>query len=423
MYFLLTTLGCKVNQYESSRLHAEMERLGYLPASDTETADIFILNSCTVTENSDKKARQLINSVKRKNPRAIIVLTGCFPQAFPESAKNLGADIICGTAQRKEIPLLIDKFIKTRDSIEKIMPCPDAYEEFGTFSPNSHKTRMFIKIQDGCDNNCAYCVIPHARGNPRSRSLDSVKEEALAAAEAGYKEIVLTGINLTKYGGSDFDLCDAVSAVSEYAERIRLSSVEPDMLTDRILENLSREKKLCPHFHISLQSGSDSVLRRMGRHYTAGEYYEKARKIRLFFGDGTALTTDMITGFPGETEEEFSQSLDFARKVNFSKIHVFPFSARGKTPAASMENQIPESVRRERRSRLIQVAGEMRGNFFDAQVGKTLSVLVEKRTSSNEVFGHADNYTPVKVLSRTAKQNDILRVIIKEAGEEFCTGI
>ncbi|MDR2532585.1 MAG: tRNA (N(6)-L-threonylcarbamoyladenosine(37)-C(2))-methylthiotransferase MtaB [Oscillospiraceae bacterium] len=424
MHFLLTTLGCKVNQYESSGLSAELERFGFKPAFGIESAAIFILNSCTVTENSDKKTRQLLNSARSKNPRVITVLTGCFPQAFPEKARELGADIICGTSKRSELLALILSFMETRAAIDKITDLPDTYEEFSVFStdkdfsPNSGRTRAFIKIQDGCDCNCAYCIVPKARGNPRSRPPDSIRAEAEAAAGAGYKELVLTGINLTKY---EFGLYEAVSIAAQFAERVRLSSVEPDLLTDALLEKLAQIKKLCPHFHLSLQSGSDSILKRMGRRYTADEYYKKVQKIRSLFKT-PAFTTDMMTGFPGETEEEFVESLGFARKAGFSKIHVFPFSARAGTAAASMENQVPENIRRERRNRLLSAADEMRREFLTAQIGRTLSVLVEKRTSADEVFGHAENYTPVKILSKTAQKNDILSVTVIKAENGFCVG-
>ena len=420
MYFLLTTLGCKVNQYESGVISAEMKKHGFSLAPDAESADIFILNSCTVTENSDRKARRLINSAKSKKPGIITVLTGCFPQAFPDAARVLGADIICGTGERKTLPLLIDVFIREHREVERIKPCPDVYEDFTEFNTNSDKTRAFIKIQDGCDNNCAYCVIPRARGKPRSRPLESVRAEALAAVDSGHKEIVLTGINLTKY----FDLCGAVNAVSEYAERVRLSSVEPDLLGDSLLERLSLEKKLCPHFHMSLQSGSDGVLKRMGRRYTAREYYERVLKIRSLFkgSNEISFTTDIIVGFPGETDEEFNESLEFVQKTNFSKIHVFPFSARPGTPAASMLNQVPDCVKNERRGKMLKAADELRRCFLAAQAGGVLSVLVEKRTSPGEVFGHARNYAPVKILSENAMRNEILNVKIIEAGNGVCIG-
>jgi threonylcarbamoyladenosine tRNA methylthiotransferase MtaB len=411
MHFILTTLGCKVNQYESSGLSVKLAGLGFLPASGVESADVFIVNSCTVTGNSDRKTRRLLAAAKQKNPRVITVLTGCFPQAYPDEAKKLGADITCGTAQRAELPALIEQFVKNRIAIENISELPDVYEEFCGFNPSSARTRAFIKIQDGCDCGCAYCVVPRARGTPRSRPLADVSAEADASARAGYKEIVLTGINLTKY---EHGLSRAVSAVAEFSKvrRVRLSSVEPDLLTDEMLEALALEKKLCPHFHMSLQSGSDSVLARMRRRYTADEYYQKVQKIRHLFGDNCALTTDIITGFPGETEQEFRESLDFARKVGFSKIHVFPFSTRSGTPAASMKNQVPDCIKRERRDIFLQAAEEMQSAFLSAQVGRRLSVLVEK-----ENFGHAENYVPVKIIG-DAKRNEIINAKIIKKGEQ-----
>jgi threonylcarbamoyladenosine tRNA methylthiotransferase MtaB len=413
MQFLLTTLGCKVNQYESSGLSALLTGLGFLPVSDAALADVFIVNSCTVTENSDRKTRRLLSSAKQKNPHVITVLTGCFPQAYPEKARELGADITCGTAQRAELPILITQFMQNRAVTVKIAELPDTYEEFSGFNANSGRTRAFIKIQDGCDCDCAYCIVPKARGKSRSRSLESICAEAGLAVKAGYKEFVLTGVNLTKY---EHGLDRAVSLVAGFSEvrRVRLSSVEPDLLSDALLEKLALEKKLCPHFHLSLQSGSDGVLERMGRRYTAENYYEKVQKIRSLFAENCALTTDIIVGFPGETEAEFAESLDFARKAGFAKIHVFPFSKRPGTSAASMENQVSDGIKRERRDRLLQAAEEMRSAFLNAQIGKTLNVLIEK-----ENFGHAENYTPVKITGKTARRNEILSVKITAAGDGF----
>jgi threonylcarbamoyladenosine tRNA methylthiotransferase MtaB len=334
-------------------------------------------------------------------------LTGCFPQAYPEAAGKLGANIICGTAHRAELPALIERFLKTRTVIEQIAPLPDVYEEF-TAGVSTKRTRAFIKIQDGCNAHCAYCIVPKARGTPRSRPIDDIRREARAVAESGYKEAVITGINLTLHD----DLCGAVSTVAEYAGRVRLSSVEPDLLSDEMLENLAKIKNLCPHFHLSLQSGSDGVLKRMGRRYTVGEYYKKVQKIRLLWGENVALTTDMMTGFPAETEEEFTESLAFARKINFSKIHVFPFSVRTGTLAAEMENQVSELVKRERRDRLLEAAEKMRSEFLKSQIGKTLKVLIEK-----ENFGHAENYAPVKIIGNV-KRNEIINVKITKKGEQ-----
>jgi threonylcarbamoyladenosine tRNA methylthiotransferase MtaB len=412
MQFILTTLGCKTNQYESGLISGELISLGFTPAASLDTADVFILNSCTVTEAADKKTRQLLNSAKNKNPDIITVLTGCMPQANPEKAQNLDADVTCGTSKRKELPSLIEKFIKTRTVINKIEILPDIYEDFGVFNSVTGRTRAFIKIQDGCDQNCAYCIVPKARGIPRSRSLESIETEVKAAKKAGYKEIVLTGINLTKHN----DLCRAAELAAENTERVRLSSVEPDLLTDEMLKRLSNIKNLCPHFHLSLQSGSNSVLKRMGRHYTADDYYIKIQKIRSLFGDETAFTTDIIVGFPGETDYEFEESINFTRKINFSKIHVFPFSKRSGTLAAVMENQVPESIKRIRRDEFIKTADKMREEFLKAQNGKILSVLTEK-----ENFGHAENYVPVKV--KTNKRNEILNVKITGANNQFCEGI
>ena len=431
MQFLLTTLGCKVNQYESAVISASLERFGFTPAPVITQADVFIVNSCTVTEAATAKTRRLINSAKRKNPRLITVLAGCFPQAYPDVAKNLAADIICGVSEREQLPTLINTFAQSRTAIEQIGSVDNIYQDFSLHdslsTPQITRTRAFIKIQDGCDCNCAYCIVPTARGNPRSRPLESISREARAMVEVGYKEIVLTGINLAKHE----DFCGAVLAVAEsaksaesadYTLRIRLSSLEPDLLTRPLLEKLATVPHLCPHFHLSLQSGSEGVLNRMGRRYTAAEYYEKVQLIREFFPNNTAFTTDMMTGFPGETDDEFAESLAFARKIGFAKIHVFPFSPRPGTRAAEMPLQIPEPLKLERRDRLMQTADDLRREFFTAQIGKTLQVLVEKRTSPDSVFGHSENYTPVKITSRDAEKNTFLHVKITEIGDKFCAG-
>jgi threonylcarbamoyladenosine tRNA methylthiotransferase MtaB len=405
MQFILTTLGCKTNWYEAAALSGVLGELGFSSVSSFETAGVFILNSCTLTENSDRKTRQLLAAAKRRNPQMITVLTGCFPQAYPEKAKMLGADVVCGTSRRAELPALILEFMKTRTAIERIAPHSDVYEELNSFA-FGERTRAFIKIQDGCDCDCAYCIVPAARGRPRSRPLSSVRAEAEASAAAGFKEIVLTGINLAKHP----DLCSAVEAAAEHAARVRLSSLEPDLLTDDMLRRLALVKNLCPHFHLSLQSGSTSVLERMGRRYTADEYMALMQRIRLFFGDRAAFTTDMMVGFPGETDEEFLESLALARLAGFAKIHVFPFSPRPGTPAAVMDGQVPGRIKRERRDRLLTVAEELRNEFLDAQIGKTLSVLIEQGG-----FGHAENYAPVKVLGNT-QQNEIINVKIINKG-------
>jgi len=408
MQFILTTLGCKTNRYEGTALSAELIRLGMTPAASLETADIFIVNSCTLTENSDRKTRRLLAAAKRINPHIITILTGCMPQVYPEKAAVLAANITTGTSERQELPSLITQFIKSRTAINKIAPLSDIYEEFSAGSA-SERTRAFIKIQDGCDCNCTYCIVPAARGKPRSRPLDSVRAEALASVAAGYKEIVLTGINLAKHT----DLCAVVEIAAQHAERVRLSSLEPDLLTDEMLERLSKTANLCPHFHLSLQSGSDSVLKRMGRRYTSDDYTRTIKNIRSLFGTDCTFTTDMITGFPGETEQEFSESLCFARQIGFSIIHVFPFSPRPGTTAALMTGQVPRDIMRDRRDKLLAVADELRAVFLGRQIGRTFNVLVEK-----DNFGYTENYAPVKIIGGKYKQNDIIKTKIINKGDK-----
>lgn len=423
MRFTIKTFGCKVNQYESIGIATAMRKAGFEETADEKKADIFIINSCSVTGASDKKACHEIVRVRKLNPLGIIVLTGCFPQAFPEEAEKAGADIVTGNTGKEKIPLLINNYIKNKAKNTEILPFPQIYEGI-ELERQGEKTRAFIKIEDGCNRFCSYCIIPYARGRVRSRSLESIVSEVSDCAYRGQKEIVLVGINLSCYGqGTGKNLADAVDAVCkvEGVERVRLSSLEPELLDDDMIRRLSAQKKLCPHFHLSLQSGSNATLKRMNRHYTAEEYYGIVCRLREKFPDA-AITTDIMVGFAGETYEEFEESLAFAEKVGFAKIHAFSYSIREGTAAAKRTDHIPEQVKAERYRRLSELDARLHSAFLAAQVGTVQEILIEKRKSPDYMSGLTPNYTPVRIYGSTAQRHDIVKVKITEAKDGYCTG-
>ncbi len=423
MRFAIKTFGCKVNQYESAAISAAMRQSGFEETLLEAQADILIVNSCTVTADSDKKALREVRRFKRAYPEKVAVLTGCFPQAFPEKAASSGADLIAGTGRRADLPEQIRLFIEKNAKSFAILPVPRTFEEL-TLTRNDGKTRAFLKIEDGCDRFCAYCIIPTARGRVRSRSLASIQAEARRFAENGHKEIVLTGINLSCYGQDlGLTLADAVEAVcaTEGVERVRLSSLEPELLDEAMLARLAALEKLCPHFHLSLQSGCDETLRRMNRHYTAEEYWETVVRLRALF-PGCAVTTDIMVGFPGETEEEFAQTLAFAEKVGFAKIHAFAYSPRGGTTAARRADQIPQKIKTERFLRLTELDQRLHHAFLEAQIGTTQSVLIQKRTSPDYAAGLTPNYTPVRLYGSGAQRHDMISVKITGVQEDYCVG-
>ena len=418
------TLGCKVNQYETEAMRELLIKKGYTE-DDNAPIDILIVNSCTVTGEGDKKTAKLFERAKRENPGCITVLTGCFPQAFPEKAGKFGADIITGTNNRKNLPELLEKAVKDRLKIVEIGEHKprEKFEELEVTSFEGH-SRAFMKIQDGCDRFCSYCIIPYARGHLRSKSLESIEKSAEALAENGYSEIVLTGINLSFYGAGDgCDLGDAVisAAKPRKIKRIRLGSLQPDLIDKKIIEKWKKTDKLCPQFHLSLQSGSDGVLKRMNRRYTTDLYERVCTLLRENF-PGAAITTDIIVGFPGETDEEFQETLDFVRWIRFSKIHVFPYSIRSGTPAAEMDCQVPESVKNLRKKRLISVAEEVRNQEMENLVGTAVRVLVENGVKDGKSEGYSENYTPVLFENKLHHEGEIVKVMITDVGNGYAEG-
>ena len=333
MNFNILTLGCKVNQYESQAMREELLHNGFTLSEDKERADVTVINTCTVTSVSDAKNRKLIHRVRRQNPDGIIVLTGCMPQAFPDDTESFEAcDIVLGNRERGRLVPAIREFMQSRLQMIEIPAHMDRGAVFENLSVSSfgEHTRAFIKIEDGCNRFCSYCIIPYARGRVRSKPLEELKKELVTVAGSGYREVVLVGINLSAYGqGEDFDLADAVDAVceTEGVERVRLGSFEPEMMYDTLIKRFSKQEKFCPQFHLSLQSGCDETLKRMRRQYDTDEYMRIVEDLRANF-DNPSITTDVMVGFAGETDDEFEQSLAFVRKVGFSKTHVFPYSRR-----------------------------------------------------------------------------------------------
>ena len=418
------TLGCKVNQYETQEMREQLNKNGYTVTENEDDADIFIINSCTVTSESDRKTRQSVRHYKKKHPESVIVLTGCMPQSFPEMAEKLTeADIVLGNKNNKLLVSSLNEYFSTSCRVLHLEQheSGEALVSSGITS-FEERTRATLKIEDGCDRFCSYCIIPKARGRIRWKPIDDIRREVEALANNGYREIVLVGINLSAFGkGSNLDLSDAISVVSENEkiERIRLGSLEPDHITDELIEKMAKCHKLCPQFHISLQSGCDKTLKKMNRHYTSNEYFELCNKLRSTFTDCT-LTTDIMVGFPQETTEDFEITKQFAEKVGFEKIHIFPYSRRSGTVADKMDGQIDKAVKHHRVNELSEVADKIRNKFLEKQIGKTLSVLIESRQSDGMYLGYTANYTPVKC--KNGVVGEIKNIVITSVEDDYCIG-
>ncbi len=426
MNFSIFNFGCKVNQYESQIMTDLMIERGYEQSVEKEEADILIINSCTVTAVADNKVMKLIRHLRRKNENAVIVLTGCMPQAYPNLKEEFEqVDIVLGNAMRKELPDEIEKFLNTREQIINVHKYTKNSDfESCSVSKFEERTRAFIKIEDGCNRYCTYCIIPYARGPVRSKPMEVLKKEIKNLAAHGYKEIVLVGINLSAYGQDlGLHLCDAAECACsvEGIERVRLGSLEPERMDKESIERLSKLEKFCPQFHLSLQSGSDATLKRMNRHYTSDEYYRIAEDLRAVF-DNCSITTDIMVGFVGETEEEFNESLNFAKKVSFAKAHVFPYSQRKGTIAAKAPDQIDNSTKSQRSRKMIEVVNETRKEFLKSQVGRVEKVLFEQTDKNGLWEGYTKNYTPVKVASEKELNGEILEVKITSAADDYCLG-
>ena len=420
------TLGCKVNQVESEAMREALLAAGFQEAAGGETADVVVVNSCTVTATSDQKARQALRREKKRNPGAVAVLTGCWPQAFPQEAQEfLEADVVLGTARRGDLVPRLLEYLSTKQRVVDIAP-HEKGEKFEKLSISAMhgRTRAFVKIEDGCDRFCSYCIIPYARGRVRSKPLEDIREEAARLGEAGYKEVVLTGINLPAYGKDlGGDLCDAVGAACAAPGilRVRLGSLEPEQLTPPVIARLAAQEKLCPQFHLSLQSGCDDTLRRMNRHYTTAEYRQIVGDLRKAFPN-CAVTTDIMVGFAGETEEEFAKSLAFAKEIAFAKVHVFAYSRRPGTRAYDMPGQVPNREKERRSREMIAATLETQRAFFAGRAGRVEEVLFEQERDRNVYEGYTRNYTPVRVASAAPLQGQIRQVRLTQALEDFCLG-
>lgn len=420
------TLGCKVNQYESEAMLEALLQAGFREAQPGEPADVVVVNSCTVTATSDQKARQALRRARKQNPDAVLVLTGCWPQAFPKEAEAFSdADIVLGTANRASLLPHLQSYLSNQQRIVDIAP-HETGEQFEPLKVSAFhgRTRAFLKIEDGCDRFCSYCIIPYARGRVRSKPLGDICGEVQDLAAHGYREVVLTGINLPAYGKDlGLHLCDAVSAACAQPgiPRVRLGSLEPELLTPDVIARMAREEKLCPQFHLSLQSGCDETLRRMNRHYTAAEYRQIVENLRAAFPN-CAITTDVMVGFAGETEEEFAASLRFVEEIAFARTHVFAYSRRPGTRAYDAPGQVPNREKEARSRLMIAAAKKTQQAFFERQLGSTEEVLFEQPVERNVYEGYTRNYTPVRVASAKPLSGLLLPVRLTDAAEEFCFG-
>ncbi|WP_370768474.1 tRNA (N(6)-L-threonylcarbamoyladenosine(37)-C(2))-methylthiotransferase MtaB [Ruminococcus sp.] len=427
MNFNIITLGCKVNQYESQAMREDLLKNGFELAEPNTPADITVVNSCTVTSVSDAKNRKLINKIRRENPDGIIVLTGCMPQAFPDKQENFeNCDVVLGNAKRAELVPAICEYIENHMKNVFITPHPVKNEQFEDLSISSlgEHTRAFIKIEDGCNRFCSYCIIPFARGRVRSKSIEALKTEVEKIANNGYLEVVLVGINLSAYGQDEgLNLADAVECVcaQDGIERVRLGSVEPEQMDEPMIKRLAAQPKFCPQFHLSLQSGCDNTLKAMNRHYDTAEYSKIVSNIRKTF-DNSTITTDVMVGFAGETEEDFKASMDFVKQTGFAKVHVFPYSRRKGTVADKAPNQIAPNIKEQRAKEMGELVAKSRAEFLKTQVGMTESVLIE-RLRHGYLEGYTKNYTPVHIISDNDNLcGQIVNVKITSAEDDFCIG-
>lgn len=425
----LHNLGCKVNQYETDAMAQALCENGYDIVPFEEGADVYIINTCTVTNIADRKSRQMLHKAKKMNPAAIVVAVGCYVQvAGEELLADEAIDIIIGNNKKNRLVDILEKYFKEhREDEPKIAVYEDMskgkgceYEKMQMTAVTEH-TRAFIKIQDGCNQFCTYCIIPYSRGRIRSRSLSDIEREVSMLSEKGYKEIVLTGIHLSSYGK---DLCeenialiDVIEKLSNIdgIERIRLGSLEQGIITEEFIERVRKIKKFCPHFHLSLQSGCRNTLKRMNRHYTPSEYMEKCCLIRRSF-EHPAITTDVITGFPGESEEEFKETKKFLRETEFAEMHIFKYSKRKGTKAAEMENQIDERVKSDRSDELLKLYDVYREKYIKEYIGKTADILFEEKILiADEPYfvGYTKEYVRVAVKTDKDLRNKIVCVKIK----------
>ncbi|MBC5690254.1 tRNA (N(6)-L-threonylcarbamoyladenosine(37)-C(2))-methylthiotransferase MtaB [Mediterraneibacter sp. NSJ-55] len=423
----LHNLGCKVNAYETEAMQEMLEKAGYEIVPFQEGADVYVINTCTVTNIADRKSRQMLHRARKMNPNAVVVAAGCYVQAQDKKdEKDSCIDIVLGNNRKKDLVSVLEEFFEKQETgtgagIEELADIQHTqeYERMYLTNPQEH-TRAYIKVQDGCNQFCSYCIIPYARGRVRSRDKEDVLREVETLSRNGYQEIVLTGIHLSSYG-IDFkekkeDLLSLILSVHEIdgIKRIRLGSLEPRIVTEEFAEALSKLPKICPHFHLSMQSGCDATLKRMNRRYTSAEYYEKCNILRKHF-QNPALTTDVIVGFPQETEEEFETTKKFIEKVGFYETHIFKYSRREGTKAAEMDNQVPEHIKAERSSVLIALGEENRRKYIQEYKGREAEVLIEEQAVYNgkKVWtGHTKEYMKIALEDDRNLKNCIIKVQI-----------
>ena len=422
------SLGCKVNSYETEAMRGMFEAAGYDIVDFKEMADVYVVNTCTVTNIADRKSRQMLHQAKKRNPKAIIAAVGCYVQASEEVLlADSAVDLVVGNNKKGDIVQMVERCKDTNEKEELVLDINEhmEYEELNVIT-TMEKTRAFIKIQDGCNRFCSYCIIPYVRGRVRSRKEEEIISEITELVKKGYKEIVLTGIHISSYG-SDFSLNDNHSdkinhlgslivkiGLIEGLERIRLGSLEPGIITEQFLTMIQSVKQFCPHFHLSLQSGSDSVLNRMNRKYTSTQYYERVELIKKFF-ENPAFTTDIIVGFPGETQEEFDETLEFVKKVAFYQIHVFKYSKRAGTKAADMKEQVSEEIKNQRSNILISLGEQLSNEYIVCFLGRMERVLFEEEIlieGSSYQVGHTPRYLKIAVESDQNLSNQMKDVKI-----------
>ena len=421
----LHNLGCKVNSYETEAMTQLLKKAGYEIVSFQDQADVYIINTCSVTNMADRKSRQMLHKAKKQNPNAVVVATGCYVQTATEKvAQDLSIDLVVGNNRKKDIVEILNEYYAEKEAGEQVkeeyvidINHTDEYEDLEISTVTEH-TRAHLKIQDGCNNFCSYCIIPYARGRIRSRTMESIKAELERLSASGFKEIVLTGINLSCYEDNGKKLIDVIEMADNVngIERIRLGSLDPEVVTEDFVERLGKVKKICPHFHFSLQSGCDKTLKAMNRHYTSDEYYEKCQLIRKYI-DNPAFTTDVIVGFPGETEEDYISSREFVKKVKFAELHVFKYSKRDGTVAAKMPNQIDEKIKTLRSEDLIKTGEELTKEFRQAKIGQDTTVLFEEKIllDNKEYWvGHTADYIKIAVPEKVNLEGQIRKVNVKD---------
>ena len=425
MRVAIYTLGCKVNQYETAAMETELQRRGHTLVDFTDEADAYIINTCSVTAVSDKKSRQMIRRAKKTSPQAVVAACGCYVQTHADEAEGLGIDLISGTGQRMEFLDLLEQAVSAEKCIVHVDEALRRREfEVLPAGGMASRTRAMLKVEDGCTNFCTYCIIPYARGPVRSEPKITAVEQTRSLRMAGYREIVITGIEISSWGkdfkdgSSLIDLLEVVSAAAD-TMRVRLGSLEPRTITEDFCRRAAQLPNLCPHFHLSLQSGCDRTLAAMHRKYDTERFYQSVELLRTYF-PGCAITTDLITGFPGERSEDFQETLAFIEKCDFAAMHVFPYSIRPGTPAAKMV-QVDMPIREERAHRAAQVAAKMHRSYLDGCVGKSYPVLFEQ--ARGELYtGHAPNYMPVAVSGGEELHNRVCTVTITHTDGETLYG-